>query len=164
MRWSCFSMRAICCRAAWRGCPSNSAPASRRWARFTIAATISRSRNSSAPVLGVGFASCRCVLKNRSGESRMRLRVAGDPWRQAAYSWPAWRVSQWCWAKIAAIRWQSCRLWRATGARNFIATCAKTLPSRTCCWMVSGRSSTSASRRDTQLTLRSNWRANSSRL
>ena len=36
------------------------------------------------------------------------------------------------------------------------------LPSRTCCWIASGKSSTSASRRDTQLTLRSNRRANSS--
>ena len=40
----------------------------------------------------------------------------------------------------------------------------KIWPSRTCCWMASGRTSTSASRRDTQLTLRSNRRANSSRL
>jgi len=48
---------------------------------------------------------------------------------------------------------------RATGTRNFIARCAATLPSRTCCWMASGSSSTNASRRDTQLTLRSNRRA-----
>lgn len=34
--------------------------------------------------------------------------------------------------------------------------------SRTCCWIASGNTSTSASRRDTQLTLRSNRRANSS--
>jgi hypothetical protein len=51
---------------------------------------------------------------------------------------------------------------RAIGTRNFIATCAETLPSRTCCWIASGNSSTSANRRDTQLTLRSNRRANSS--
>ena len=36
------------------------------------------------------------------------------------------------------------------------------LPSRTCCWMASGSNSTSAKRRDTQLTLRSKRRANSS--
>gem|GEM_PF-4472006 len=45
-----------------------------------------------------------------------------------------------------------------------MATCAAILPSRTCCWMASGKNSTNASRRDTQLMLRSNRRANSSRL
>jgi hypothetical protein len=57
-------------------------------------------------------------------------------------------------AKIAAIRWQSSKLWRAAGTRNLMVTCAKIWPSRTCCWIASGRISTSASRRDTQLTLR----------
>lgn len=94
----------------------------------------------------------------------MRWRIAGEPLRHAEYSWPASRVWQRCWAKTAAIRWQSSRLWRATGTRNFNATCAGILPSRTCCWIASGRTSTSASRRDTQLTLRSNRRASSSRL
>jgi len=159
-------MRSIWRRAAshcWRSKSVTAAPASRRCARFTIATTISRSRNSSAPVLaGTSSCACRCVLKNSSGSSRMRLRTAGEPLRHAPYSWPAWRVSQWCSAKMAAIRWQSSRLWRATGARNFIATCARILPSRTCCWIGSGRTSVSASRRDTQLTLRSNRRANSS--
>ena len=161
-------MRSIWCRAAFACWSSNSvtaAPASRRCARFTIATTISRSRNSSAPVPGGAFScACRCVLKNSSGSSRIRLRIAGEPLRHAPYSWPASRVSQWCSAKMAAIRWQSSRLWRATGTRNFIATCAGILPSRTCCWIASGRISASASRRDTQLTLRSNRRANSSRL
>jgi hypothetical protein len=53
-------------------------------------------------------------------------------------------------------------LTRAMGTRYFIATCAVIAPSRTCCWMASGSSSTSANRRDTQLTLRSKRRANSS--
>ena len=159
-------MPSIWRRAALHCWSSNSvaaAPASRRCARFTIAAIISRSRNSSALVPADAFScACRCALKNRSGASRMRLRIAAEPLRHAAYSWPASRVSQWCWAKIAAIRWQSCRLWRATGTRNFKANCARILPSRTCCWIASGRTSTSDSRRDTQLTLRSNRRANSS--
>jgi len=51
---------------------------------------------------------------------------------------------------------------RAIGTRYFIATCAAIAPARTCCCTVSGSSSTSASRRETQLTLRSNRRANSS--
>jgi len=38
------------------------------------------------------------------------------------------------------------------------------LPSRTCCWMASGKSSTNASRRKTHVTLRSNRLANSSKL
>jgi hypothetical protein len=92
----------------------------------------------------------------------MRLRTAGDPLRHAAYSWPDSRVAQWCSAKMAAIRWQSSRLWRATGTRNFNATWVGILPSRTCCWIASGKTSTSASRRDTQLALRSNRRASSS--
>ncbi len=53
---------------------------------------------------------------------------------------------------------------RAAGTRYFMATCAESFPSRTCCWIASGRDSTSASRRETQLTLRSKRRANSSRL
>lgn len=166
MRWSCVSIRSICRRAAarcWLSSSTASAPASRRWSRFTIAVTISRSRISSAAAPGGAF-SCLCVLKNSAGSLRMRLRIAADPRRHAAYSCPAARVSQRCSAKIAAMRWQSSRLCRATGTRNFMASCAAISPSRTCCWMTSGKSSTSASRRDTQLTLRSNRRASSSRL
>jgi hypothetical protein len=51
---------------------------------------------------------------------------------------------------------------RAIGTRYFMATWAVIAPARTCCCTVSGSSSTSASRRETQLTLRSNRRANSS--
>ena len=42
---------------------------SRRWARLTIAATISRSRISSVPATSGTF-SCRCVLKNSAGSWR----------------------------------------------------------------------------------------------
>jgi hypothetical protein len=162
MRCSSFSMRSICRRAPSH-CRSSSstapAPDSRRWARSTIAAAISRSRSSPA---FRDLLSCRCVLKNSSGFSRRRLRTAREPLRQAAYRRPASRTSERRWAKVAAIRWQSSRLWRATGARNFMATCAGICPSRTCSWIASGRTSTSANRRDTQLTLRSKRRANSS--
>jgi len=41
-----------------------------------------------------------------------------------------------------------------TGTRNFIATWAAMAPSRTCCCTLSGSSSTSPIRRDTQLVLR----------
>jgi len=162
MRWSCFSMRSICRRAPSH-CRSSSstapAPDSRRWARFTIAAAISRSRSSPACR---AWLSCRCVLKNSSGFSSSRWRTAREPLRQAAYSWPASRTSDRRWAKMAAIRWQSSRLTRATGARNFMATCAGIRPSRTCSWTASGSTSASASRRLTQLTLRSKRRASSS--
>ncbi len=91
-------MCSIWCRAALLCCASTSAaaaPVSRLCARRTIAATISRSRNSSAPVPAGAFSwACRCVLKNRSGASRMRWRMAGDALRQAAYNWPASRTSQ----------------------------------------------------------------------
>jgi hypothetical protein len=90
-------MRAIWRPAAshcWRSSSSAAAPANRRCTRFTIAVTISRSRNSSSPVPAGAFSgACRFVLKNSSGASRMRLRIAGDPWHQAPYSWPASRVS-----------------------------------------------------------------------
>lgn len=92
----------------------------------------------------------------------MRLRTDGDAARQAAYNWPAWRVLKRCAASAAAIRWHSSALARAIGTRYFIATWAQIAPARTCCCTVSGSSSTSASRRDTQLTVRSKQRANSS--
>ncbi len=60
------------------------------------------------------------------------------------------------------MRTQSSRLTRATGTRYFMASCAPSFPSRTCCWMLSGNNSTKANRRDAQLTLRSKRRANSS--
>src|SRR5712692_6357183 len=74
----------------------------------------------------------------------------------------ACRVLQCCCTKANAMRAQSSRLIRAIGTRYFIASCTPSFPSRTCCWMVSGNNSTNAKRRDTQLTLRSQRRANSS--
>jgi hypothetical protein len=160
-------MRSICCRATAPCSRFNSltaAPASRRAARLTMAEAISRSRSNAADASPAGGSACRCTLRNSAGSSRMRCRIAGGLSRHAAYNRPAARVSQCCAAKIAAIRWQSSRQMRAAGTRYFMATCAESLPSRTCCWIASGRDSTSASRRDTQLTLRSKRRANSSRL
>ena len=89
-------MRSIWRRAASRCRPSSSAaPASRRVARFTIAAAISRSRSSSAAGAAVAFGSaCRCALKNNAGSSRRRCRITGEPPRQAAYSCPASLVLQ----------------------------------------------------------------------
>ena len=60
------------------------------------------------------------------------------------------------------MRVQSSALTRATGTRYFIATCAASFPSRTCCWIASGSTSTNARRRETQLGLRSKRRASSS--
>ena len=60
------------------------------------------------------------------------------------------------------MRAHSSRLIRAIGTRYFIATCAPSFPSHTCCWMLSGNNSTNAKRPDTQRTLRSQRRANSS--
>jgi hypothetical protein len=51
---------------------------------------------------------------------------------------------------------------RAIGTRNFIATCAVIAPLRTCCCTGAGSNSTRLIRRETQLTLRSKRRANSS--
>src|SRR5215475_6273432 len=103
-----------CRGVVWQSARSAAAPASRRWARCTIALTISRSRISSAAGPAGAF-SCLCVLKNNAGSLRMRWRIVADPPRQAAYSWPAARVSQWYSAKIAAMRWQSSRLCREIG-------------------------------------------------
>jgi len=58
--------------------------------------------------------------------------------------------------------WQSWGRDRATGTRYFIATWGAMAPLRTCCCTLCGSSSTKASRRDTQLRLRSKRRANSS--
>jgi hypothetical protein len=60
------------------------------------------------------------------------------------------------------MRQQSSALNRATGTRNFIATCEVIAPLRTCCCTGAGSNSTRPIRRETQLTLRSKRRANSS--
>ncbi len=64
---------------------------------------------------------------------------------------------------MAAMRSHAWVLMRAIGTRNFIATCVPTSPRRTCSCTESGRASTSAMRRETQLVLRSKRRARSSR-
>ena len=69
MRWSCFLIRSIWCRAAarcWWSRLTASAPASRLCARFTIAVAISRTRISWAADPG-GIFSCSGVLKTARG-------------------------------------------------------------------------------------------------
>ena len=158
--------RSICRRAAWRCRPSISrvAARARRWARLVIATTMSRSRRSSLAGVAAGGdgSDWRLAFRNSSGCSSKRCRSTGPPPFHAAYSSPACRVLKRCRAKASAMRWQSVRLTSAIGARNFVATWAEILPSRTCCWTPCGSRSTKASRRVTQPTLRLNWRASSS--
>ena len=146
--------------------PSNSRVphASRRLARRVMATTISRSRSSAAtPSTGGGSASrCRCAFRNNCGSCRIRWRMAGVASRQAAYNCPASRLLNRCLANTSAMRWQSSRQKRAIGTRNLMATWAEIAPLRTGCCTLSGSSSTSARRRDTQLRLRSKRRASSS--
>jgi len=143
---------------------ADTAPASLRWARVAIAATISRSRSRSATGAagGTGCSSSRRLRRYNSGLSSSRCRAPGPAPRQAAYSCPASRVLHRPRAKTSAIRWQSSTLARATGTSTFIAMCAAIFPSRTHCWMPEGRISTRASRLLTQLTSRSKRRASSS--
>jgi len=142
-----LATRSILRRASSPWSRSIPAPATRRLARLMIADTISRSRNSAAACAEGAFGStCRCALRNNSGSARMRLRTSGEPSRQAAYSCPACRVSQRCLANAAAIGSHpedGC----APPHEKLHARCAAIRPSRTCCWIVSGRSSTSASPR-----------------
>lgn len=60
------------------------------------------------------------------------------------------------------LQWVAFRGFSWVVTRYFMAICAAILPSRTCCWMLSGSNSTSANRRDTQLALRSKRHPNSS--
>ena len=136
----------------------------RRLARRAIAVTTSRSRAVRRPSGRRAdlLRCCRCVFRNNCGCSRSRWRTAGVASRQAAYNCPASRLVNRCVANASAMRRQSSGRERATGTRNFIATCAAIAPLRTCCCTLSGSSSTSPIRRDTQLVLRSKRRANSS--
>ena len=87
-------------RRAWlRSLPSINwaAPASRRLARWAIAATISRSRSNSAGGVPAGpaggFCSTgRCACRNLCGSASIRSRTDGEAARQAAYNWPAARL------------------------------------------------------------------------
>ena len=78
-------------------------PASRRLARRVIAITISRSRDSSARA-GNGGSHFRCVFRNNCGCSKIRWRMAGVAFRQAAYNWPASRLVNRCAANPSAMR------------------------------------------------------------
>ena len=149
------------CRRCWSFISARPS-AIRRPARRRIADAVSSSRASAAACVVAGASVCRCVFRNSSGCARIRSRTACEPSRQARYSCAACRASQRCSTNAAAIRSQSSTLRRATGTRYFIAVWAAIFPSRTCCWMASGTSSTSASRRDAQLMLRSKRRASSS--
>ena len=138
-------------------------PRRRRRARRRMASVTSRSRSTSA-IAGNGGSSVtmRCVFKNSCGSANRRARTAALASRQAAYNWPASRQLKRSFAIVADIRTQSSPWLRAIGTRYFMATCAAIAPLRTCCCTPSGSSSTNPIRRDTQLTLRSKRRANSS--
>ena len=157
-RWILWCVSAHC---GWSS--STVAPQRRRLARRAIAATSSRSRaNFTMAGEGESTACARCVFRNSCGSSRSRSRTAAVAVRQAAYNCPASRLLSRQRANPSAMRRQSSGFERATGTRNFIATCAAMAPSRTCCCTLSGSSSTRPIRRDTQLVLRSKRRANSS--
>ena len=155
-------LRCVSAHCGWSR--STVAPERRRLARRAVAITTSRSRSSSTMAgEGGSAACCRCVFRNSCGSSRSRSRTAAVAPRQAAYNCPASRLLNRWRANPSAMRRQSSGRLRATGTRNFIATCAAIAPSRTCCCTLSGSNSTSPLRRDTQLVLRSKRRANSSR-
>jgi hypothetical protein len=138
-------------------------PRRRRRARRRMASVTSRSRSTSA-IAGNGGSSVetRRVFKNSCGSANRRARTAALASRQAAYNWPASRQLNRSFAIAAAMRTQSSAWLRAIGTRYFMATCAASAPLRTCCCTLPGSSSTNPIRRDTQLTLRSKRRANSS--
>jgi len=156
---------------AWRAqvpscstsCWSSSLDASLRITRRTSAPAMSRSRSSSLAVgIGADCSISRRDLTNSPGSLSTRSRISGPPPRQAAYSSPTSRVDRPSAAIPSASRVQSSTLARAIGTRCFIAAWAPIRPSRTCPCTTEGSSVTRASRRDTQLALRSNRRDSSS--
>lgn len=161
---SCSTLRIVPCSC--RHCSSSRStvmPRRRRRARRRMASVTSRSRSTSA-IAGNGGSSVetRWVFKNSCGSANRRARIAALASRQAAYNWPASRQLNRSFAIAAAMRTQSSAWLRAIGTRYFMATCAASAPLRTCCCTLPGSSSTNPIRRDTQLTLRSKRRANSS--
>lgn len=123
----------------------------------------SRSRSSSAADgMGASRAISRRDFTNSAGSSSTRPRISGPLSRHTAYTSPTSRVDRPSAAIPAASRVQSSVLARAIGTRCFIAAWAPICPSRTCSCTDLGSSITRASRRETQLTLRSNRRASSS--
>lgn len=156
---------------AWRAqvpscstsCWSSSLDPSLRITRRTSTPATSRSRSSS---LAVGIGASRPISRrdftNNPGSLSTRSRISELLSRQAAYSSPTSRVDRPSVAIPSASRVQSSTLARAMGTRCFIAAWAPIRPSRTCSCTAEGSSLTRASRRDTQLALRSNRRASSS--
>lgn len=158
---SCSTLRIVPCSC--RHCSSSRStvmPRRRRRARRRMASVTSRSRSTSA--IAGSSVETRWVFKNSCGSANRRARIAALASRQAAYNWPASRQLNRSFAIAAAMRTQSSAWLRAIGTRYFMATCAASAPLRTCCCTLPGSSSTNPIRRDTQLTLRSKRRANSS--
>lgn len=148
------------CSTSWR---SSSHDRSLRSTRRTRAPATSRSRSSSlAAGIGASLSISRRDLTNSPGSPSTRSRIPGPLSRHAAYSSPTSRVDKSSAAIPSASRVQSSALARAIGTRCFIAAWALIRPARTCSCTACGSSVTSASRRDTQLALRSNRRASSS--
>ncbi len=136
-----------------------------RWARWASVKIALRSLNNASAEGAAPDDWCsRCALQNNSGSCRIRSRTTAEAERQAWYNWPAWRVEHFRRAKTSPIRWQSWRLIRAIGAKNFMAICGAIAPVRTCSCTGCGRSSTKARRRITHAGLRSKRRARSSTL
>ena len=145
------------------GSSSTVTPRRRRLARRRMASVTSSSCSTSA-IAGNGGSSVetRWTFRNSCGSANSRTRTAALASRQAAYNWPAARQLNRCFVIASAMRTQSSAWLRAIGTRYFMATCAVIAPLRTCCCTLAGSNSTNPIRRDTQLTLRSKRRANSS--
>jgi hypothetical protein len=135
-----------------------------RMTRRTSTPAVSRSRSRSAAVRpGASCSTSRLVLTNSFGSASNRSRTTGPLSRHARYRSPTSRVDSPSGAIPRASCSQSSALARAIGTRCFIAAWAPIRPLRTSSCTVSGSSLTRARRRDTQLGLRSNRRASSSR-
>jgi len=108
------------------------------------------------------FVLCLSLRFEKTGRSiQMLLRIAGEPLRHAVYSWPLPVIAV-CWAKIAAI---PLAILQAFGAPPALKTSRPPVPGSALAHLLLNgfrQNPTSASRRDTQFTLRSNRRANSS--
>jgi hypothetical protein len=134
-----------------------------RMTRRTSTPATSRSCNrADAEGLAGCCSSSLLVLTNRRGSANNRPRITAPASRHARHSSPTSRVDNASEAMAAASCSQSARLARAIGTRCLIAAWAPIRPRYTSSCTVSGSSLTRASRRDTQLELRSNRRASSS--
>lgn len=134
-----------------------------RATRRTSTPARSRScRSAAADGSGGSSRASRRVLTNSPGSASTRSRTARPLSRQLRYSSPTSRVDSPSGAIARASRSQPDLVARAMGTRCFIAACAPIRPRRTSSWTATGSSPTSASRRDTQLGLRSKRSASSS--